>query len=577
MKTIICRVPVRDYPTGYPPFGAMAITKVLRKHGFYADLYDIDYARPSFDEIREKLIQERPDVIGVSAVTATSYKFTKELCHVIREILPHAVIIVGGGLAWNSEVLLKYCNVDYCVIGEGIVTIIELMGNLQKYNCVIPDSVAMTIKGIAFKGVSGKIFFTNFREQVNINEIEMDDFSLIDINHFIYNPLKNQRDAGWLLFDKDKRSFEPHRVDKKLVTLYTSKGCVNRCTFCHRMEKGIRIKSVQRVIEEIQNVKEKYNVGFIFFGDEDFGASKQWVYEFAKAVKPLDVLYAIQGMRVDHVNPEILLLLRESGCIAVFYGTESGSQKMLDVMEKHVALQENLEVLKWTYNANLLTTIQLVLGMPGETDDTIEETIDFLKLATQYLPDINDIRLSIKYILCCPNTPLYEYAQLKGFIGKDLQDEERYLLNISHSDPDPYNPGFINFTEADYYTLTGWARKISWAVRTHYIKNRIKKAGGMLAILSKKEIRNMLIDKRLWLNKFLPAINFLYYLKKDIQEKVPIDIIMRRVMQHFKYKIFGTKRHEKFEYISLREMINKLSKGDANIQDSSLYLLRKGR
>lgn len=87
----------------------------------------------------------------------------------------------------------------------------------------------------------------------------------------------------------------------------------------------------------------------------------------------------------------------------------------------------------------------------------------------------------------------------------------------------------------------------------------------------------MLIDKRLWLNKFLPAINFLYYLKKDIQEKVPIDIIMRRVMQHFKYKIFGTKRHEKFEYISLREMINKLSKGDANIQDSSLYLLRKGR
>ena len=203
------------------------------------------------------------------------------------------------------------------------------------------------------------------------------------------------------------------------------------------------------IIDHLRMLKEKYNVKYLSIGDENFGSYKDETIKLVKAIKSLGFMWRASGVRAHTVDLDILKLWKENGCMNVLYGIESGSPTMLKVMEKKISLEQNIKALKATYEAGLSTCIQLVIGMPGETDETIEETIDFLLQTLPYYSDVFRNRivlmLSTNYAQALPGTPLYEYAREHGFIGKDLDSEEDYLLKIS--DTDAYdNDHFINYT-----------------------------------------------------------------------------------------------------------------------------------
>ena len=151
----------------------------------------------------------------------------------------------------------------------------------------------------------------------------------------------------------------------------------------------------------------------------------------------------------------------------MIFGIESGSPTMLEVMEKKITVEKNIEALKYVYEAKLATVTQFVIGMPGETDQTIEETIDFLLKTMKYYPDPFrkkiTILASVNYAQSLPGTPLYEYAREHGFIGRSLDDEEKYLLEIS--DKNAYDSDhFINFTQQPLLKVLSWRHKITWKV-----------------------------------------------------------------------------------------------------------------
>jgi hypothetical protein len=141
------------------------------------------------------------------------------------------------------------------------------------------------------------------------------------------------------------------------------------------------------------------------------------------------------------------------------YGVESGSQTMLNIMEKNTTVEQNINALKWASEAGLNTVVQLVLGMPGETDDTIRETIEFLKQASGSLQRWSgkapsDL-ISVNYAQALPGTPLYEWAREHGYIGKTIDEEEKYLLRIS--DTDAYSEDhFINYTGIPMLRVLMW-------------------------------------------------------------------------------------------------------------------------
>jgi len=439
---------MRETPTAFPSVGATRIIDSLAEAGYReVGFYNLDLLRSSEDEIISYFLQNRPDIVGISAVVSTSYRYVKRLTQLLKLHLPHIYVILGGNMAVSAEVLLRKCSIDICVIGEGIDTIVELARYFEKYKTLEPGDGLRRIKGIAYIEGSDKdrLLFTGNRAPVVPERLRQPNYDILG-SHYITDPYKRPD------FKRDPRSKESHRRGKKAVVFELSKGCVSRCTFCHRWVEGYRIFNIDSMIENIKYLMKRFNIGFVNFMDENFGVNQAYLQEFCEKIKPLDILWHVGGMRVRSVDADIFKKMRDSGCVSIYFGIESGSDKMLKIIEKGVTVEDNLKALRAVKEAGLFTVIQLVIGMPGENSRTIKETIEFIRRAREIL---GEVELSTNYAQTLPGTPLYEYARLKGFIGKTLDEEEEYLLKISDTEA-AEERHFINMTEDKISNVYLW-------------------------------------------------------------------------------------------------------------------------
>lgn len=469
MKIIICTTPIRPTPTSYPPFACMALMQSLRSAGYSPYFYDIDGLRPTFKEVVDFFRDQAPDMVGVSAVVSTAYAYTKNLVRAIKEVSPKTKVVVGGNLAASSELLLRFCGVDVCAIGEGERVIVKLAKSWEEHRGQKDYSHLHEIKGLSYLDEHGEMAFTGYDVPIPAAEFLDPDWTILEkysrIGNFITNPLERYDTA------QDPRSYDSHRRGKKRAIVVTAKGCVARCTFCHRWDKGYRHWPVDRIMSKIEYLMDRYNVGFISFGDENFGSDRRKLDELIERIRPLNILYNIGGVRCRTVDQDLLRRLKESGCVSMYYGMETGSPDILSVMEKNSSLQDNINAARWTYEAGIYTTYQFVLGMPGETHKTIAETSDFVNKITEFLPEPPERRLSMNYIQTLPGTPVYEYARTNGLIGKTFEDEEKYLISISDINAND-DTKMLNFTEYDYLTVQSWRATIVDNARRNWYRKR---------------------------------------------------------------------------------------------------------
>lgn len=465
MRICICTTPIRPTPTTFPPFGSLAVIQSLRKIGEEVHFYNIDYFRPKHEQVTAYFAESQYDVVGISAVVSTSYAYTKYLADLIRTVSPNTVIVVGGNLAASAEILLRRCQVNFCVVGDGELIIQDLVKVL--YEKPWNYDRLKTTKGICFLDENGKFYFTGYGARLPADMIEWPDYSILEADGSL--PYFVSKKIPW-----DDRA-RPEPQGKRYAVVNFAKGCVSRCTFCHRWEKGYRARPVDQIVEHIHYLKDKYNVGFLSLGDENFGSDPKHAWGLTARLGEMGIVWRAGAVRVRTVNAEMLKHWKANGCTAVYYGIESGSQRMLDVMEKNANVQMAIDALRWTGEAGLFTIIQLVLGMPGETDHTIRETIEFLKTVTPYLSLDNSCPsspMSINYAQALPGTPLYEYARQHGFIGKSLEDEEEYLIRIS--DTDAYSTDhFINYTGQPLLKVLMWRHWMTAEVDAHHMQRTL--------------------------------------------------------------------------------------------------------
>jgi len=412
--------------------GPVLLLKALKDAGYRPKFYDIDALRPSLDQIADFFRREQPDILGVSAVVSTSYRYVKELTHVVKEASPKTKIILGGNLAASAEVLLRKCPTDICVIGEGEKILLNLVRHLEKFHDFDSSREELQkIKGITFIDSKNNFIFTGYENQFLPEEMPQINYDLLsgysDINRYIVDPFI------FNFFRNDSRSYRADRKGQKCCEVMAAMGCISRCTFCHRWFKGYRAYPMDKVINTIKNLKEKYNVGFFIIGDESFGANPKILDNFIEAIRPMEILFRVSGIKISTVyhNPGIVRELKEAGCVQMIFGMESGSDKMLTIMEKGVTRKQNMEIARLLVKESMTTVHQLVIGMPGENENTIRETIECVKAATEDMDDYPYKRLSISYFLALPGTPGYEFMRSRGLIGNGLADEERYLLEVS--------------------------------------------------------------------------------------------------------------------------------------------------
>ena len=257
MKIAICTTPIRPEATTYPPFGSMAVIQSLQKIGESVDLFDIDFHRFSYEEVENYFKQGKFKIVGISAVVSTAYINTKSISDVIRRVSPHTLIVCGGNLAASSEILLRKTDVDICVIGDGEITFRELVTIAKEQENFFENwrsnQFLNETKGLAFLDTAEQFIFTGFRHAPEAEDIESPDFSILDksgsLDYFIY-PISLAT----------KTSQEHQSEIWRETTVISAKGCVARCTFCHRFERGYRVRPIEQLKEHIQYLFDTHSV-----------------------------------------------------------------------------------------------------------------------------------------------------------------------------------------------------------------------------------------------------------------------------------------------------------------------------
>lgn len=608
-KILIITTPIGAGPTtSYPPIGSMAVITFLKRAGFKnTHLYNIDLLRPNYEEVVDYIQKEKPDILGISAVVSTAYSYTKEISCDIKALLPNITIILGGNLGASAEVILKKTGVDYICVGEGEKTTVDFV---NQWLTAKNKKDFEKVKGLAFLDETEKLIVTSYPDSIPVEDVYDIDWSILEnegqIDTFI-QPIETSEFYNYFYSHKPKEQ-EPKRKNKTVATLVASKGCVARCTFCHRWDKGVRYIPVPAVMKRLDYFIDKYNTGFVMWNDENFGSDKKWLIQFLEEIKKRDLIWYVGGMRVSTISEEIMISMKDAGCVNLIFGMETGSQKILDVMEKKTTIEQNKITLKWITELGLSTNVRLVLGMPGESPETVKETIDFVAYYSELSPKVDSNDLAVNFAQALPGTALYEIGRTQGSIGQSVEDEEKYLLAISDRAAADGETS-INFTDYPRLLQERWHFEILNSARVTYIKKwgldnyydilfkrldyqflknldpRIQSRVSFFYTLIKYLKREKVFMGQVSMlcpilfHRYSFLLTFLQFI--NVTRKYGFFHALKMLVEFFQWKIIGEipklKDMPAFEYISLRKFVNKSNLPKPLSDNPAMVPLRKGR
>ncbi|OGW31426.1 MAG: hypothetical protein A2X54_03215 [Nitrospirae bacterium GWF2_44_13] len=490
-KILLMNIPGGPSATDYAP---VAISRVMEgiDQSLNCDVsfFDLDYYRPSFDEIKSRIQAFSPRIIGFSAMLTPAYTYLKRLSNFIGDNFPDIVQVLGGQMSVISNIILLKTKIGFCCFGESEPAFSDLIRRLQQNDFEIGNKDDyMDIKGLVF--LRNNIpYFTGYANEDIEKGLRQFNYNLIskftNLDQYIQQidggqHYRDRFNAG--ILKKFLSLLYPENRGKKLGIVFASKGCVNRCSFCHRYYKGYKVIATDDVVNYIDKLKEDCDVGMIMFAEENFGMKGSHTQKLIEYLKGSNLNWSAGAVRVKNIDEQIIKTWSESGCVHINFGIESLSQKMLDVMDKKTTVKENINAIKLCYKYNIFTIIGLVIGMPGETEQTIQETIDNL---SDVIPDdINmPYEICVNYVQAIPGTQIYEYTRRIGLIGPSLEDEEKYIesiYNANASDIDQY----LNFTEYEKEEIAYW----KFYIYLELIAKHIKKHGYINILKNKKSRR----------------------------------------------------------------------------------------
>jgi len=412
MNFLLINPPIRENrPPNCFPLGLAYIAKVLQNAGNNVEVLDVNAFRLTMDQALQSMENHVFDIIGITGLI-NQYKYIKEFINKIKEKYPNKKIIVGGGVASPiPKLFLEKTKADIVIIGEGEKTVVELAKALEK------KEPLYKVDGIAYKEGINKVQTRPRTPIENLDDIPFPAWDLFPVEIYIKNTISG--------YDKEKRS----------LNILTSRGCPYQCVYCwDPFGKKTRYRSPDNVIAEIKELIEKYNINYLDLYDETFIADKQRSIEICdKIIKQQIPIKWSCDVRVNLVGKEILTKLKQAGCVCIQYGIESGSQKILDNMKKGVTVKQAKKAIELSrecgYDGIGLIT-SLMIGMIGETRETIEETVQFCKET--------GILGGLFYTTATPGTWLWEEAKTKGLIT----DEEEYILKMGE-----FSKLLINLTD----------------------------------------------------------------------------------------------------------------------------------
>lgn len=363
--------------------GLAYIGAYLKRNGYEVDLIDLR-GMSGWEQVSSELKKRAGEITGVYFNTV-NFENALRCCKLAKE--QRSIVVAGGPHASiDPQGLLDTGAVDYVITGEGEISFCELLNELQK-----GKSPARIIPG---------------KPVENLDDLPFPDRELYDLDK-VLNPLRNF----------------PF-LDNGLILL-TSRGCPYNCGFCQPLGRKmfgtrVRYRSVSNVIEEFRFLVKEYNVKYLSFQDDTFTVRKDWVLELCARIKEekINIQWSAQS-RVDTFDEELAQAMTGAGCVCLFFGFESGSQRMLNFLSKGINASDSLRAARLCKKYGIVILADYMSGIPTETEADLQATLEQIRLIRPEL-------LSVTYFTPVPGCELYEYCKENNLIKiKSFEDYER--------------------------------------------------------------------------------------------------------------------------------------------------------
>jgi len=381
MKILLIYPPITAYisdtPSPTPPLGLAYIAAVLEENNYDVKIIDAltegldncekkgEFIRVGLDDesIKRRILEFEPDIVGISASYTASSKDSHNVARLVKEINPDIPVVFGG--AHSSalpEVVLNDKNVDIVVIGEGEITFLELVKNLEtgKDTDKIPGTVVRK---------EDKICYNPPRPYIeDLDRLPFPARHLLPMDIYLHKipPFLND-----------------YSMRQPRTTMITSRGCVYNCVYCsihsvwgHKW----RPRSAINVVDEIEYLVDTYKVREIAFLDDNLTLDKKRMNDICEEIlrRKIDISWSTpNGIAIWKLDKELIIKMKKSGCWKLTFGIESASYDTQKFIGKHVNLDKANQIIKYANDAGMWTHAFFIIGFPYELLDSITETINY--------------------------------------------------------------------------------------------------------------------------------------------------------------------------------------------------------
>jgi anaerobic magnesium-protoporphyrin IX monomethyl ester cyclase len=333
---------VHEEDVRVPPIGVFYVGAVLRAYHYDCEILNWHDINRTPELIREILAEKTPDVIGLSVLHANRWGAI-EIARIAKQVNPGVTIVFGGvGATFLWEHLLTHFeDIDFCVLGEGEYTFLNLIQSIEKRE----SKTIETIPGVALRK-GGAVVKT--ADPVPIRDLDR-----------LPDP------ADWFTFQH--------------VT--SSRGCPGNCTFCgspRLWRRTVRFNSPRYFVDQLETLYQK-GIGYFYFSDDTFMLKKDRVIGICREIleRELRISWAAIS-HVNYVDEEILSWMRRAGCTQISYGVESGSPRIRRLLNKNIRTNQIKKAFSLTTRHGILSRAYFIYGCPGENGKSIQETIDLI-------------------------------------------------------------------------------------------------------------------------------------------------------------------------------------------------------
>lgn len=409
--------------TAWFPQGLAYLSSAARNAGHEVSVYQQDIYHWPDSHLTNYLDIHDYDVVEVSIIGGY-YQYQKllrlsEAINASRNRCHFKYTIGGHGPAADPEYFLRKTGADVVGIGEGEITFVELLEAFEGKRAL------QSVDGISFVDKNGTFVRTKARALIqNIDEIAWPAYDLFDISFYS------------LIRDPNIRPTE------RCLPVLSGRGCTFACNFCYRMDKGFRPRSAKSIIEEVEFLKEKYNIGYVDFSDELLMNSRERTIELCQAFidTQLNIHWSCNG-RLNYADIDVLEKMKEAGCVFINYGIESLDDNTLKVMHKGLTKEMIVRGIENTLSVGISPGFNIIYGNIDEPLEAIDEAVQFLLKYDDHA-QLRTIRPVTPY----PGSELFNYAIEHGLL-KDTAD----FYENKHKNSDLLAVNFTRYSDEEVY------------------------------------------------------------------------------------------------------------------------------